>query len=549
MTLHKPAERLLLYVRTARHLRPLQLAHFVWDRAPKAPLPRKPAPPLRAAAGAWLRPIAKPVGFAGEDRFVFLNQPRHLDFPVGWNDPAVPKLWLYNLHYFDDLCAEAGAVHKRRCEDLMERWVAQNPSAGGNGWEPYPLSLRIVNWIKHRLLGRSWPDAVRDSLAMQVRALEQRVEWRLLANHLFANAKALVFAGSCFEGNEGARWLRKGLRILDREIGEQILPDGGHIERSPMYHAVILEDVLDLVNLSGAMPGLVGDRARIWKEVANKMRRWLAAMSHPDGDIAFFNDCALGVAPRAAALEAYAERLGLPPISPPDPVVDLKATGYACVRAGPFTLFFDAAPIGPDYQPGHAHADTLSIELSVRATRVIVNGGVSTYEPGPERAAERATRSHSTVEVDGQDSSEVWSAFRVARRAGILTRKIEQRDGETLLEASHDGYARVKGSPIPARTVTCGADHVTITDRIDGDLSNAISRFRFAPGLAVSLHDGGCGGVVSSEGRGIAEWTASQPGTLHPIVQAQAFNIREPAREVQFRFEGREVKTIWRALG
>ena len=53
-----------------------------------------------------------------------------------------------------------------------------------------------------------------------------------------------------FDGPEGARWLTKGLGILARQIPEQILADGGHFERSTMYHALALEDILDLINVS-----------------------------------------------------------------------------------------------------------------------------------------------------------------------------------------------------------------------------------------------------------------------------------------------------------
>jgi uncharacterized heparinase superfamily protein len=96
-----------------------------------------------------------------------------------------------------------------------------------------------------------------DSLAVQVRWLRRRLEWHLLSNHLFANAKALMFGGAFFDGPEAGDWREGGLRILAREVPEQVLPDGGHFERSPMYHAILLEDMLDLLNLSRAFPGLL----------------------------------------------------------------------------------------------------------------------------------------------------------------------------------------------------------------------------------------------------------------------------------------------------
>ena len=180
----------------------------------------------------------------GPRGFVFLNQPGQLD-EIGWDGPQREKLWRYNQHYFDDLNAIDAPTRRAWHTALVEDWVADNPPGHGIGWEPYPLSLRVVNWIKWSLAGTTLSPAALQSLAVQVRWLTDRLEIHLLGNHLFANAKALVFAGLFFQGKEADTWLKKGLRILERQVPEQILPDGGHFERSTMYHALALEDILD----------------------------------------------------------------------------------------------------------------------------------------------------------------------------------------------------------------------------------------------------------------------------------------------------------------
>ncbi|MEN9780004.1 MAG: hypothetical protein RL014_1152 [Pseudomonadota bacterium] len=91
-------------------------------------------------------------------------------------------------------------------------------------------------------------------------------------------------------------------------------------------------------------------------------------------------------------------------------------SGYVRLDNGPAVALLDVAPVGPDYLPGHAHADTLSFELSVGAQRVLVNSGTSCYGSSAERLRQRGTAAHNTVVVNGQDSSEVWGGFRVARR-------------------------------------------------------------------------------------------------------------------------------------
>jgi uncharacterized heparinase superfamily protein len=332
------------------------------------------------------------------------------------------------------------------------------------------------------------------SLAVQTRWLADRLEWHLLGNHLLANAKALVVAGLFFTGPEAERWLERGLAILAQQLPVQILADGGHFELSPMYHAVILEDVLDLINLSRVYGRFDG---AVWSglpDMAARMRRWLAAMTHPDGGPSFFNDAAFGIAPSRADLEAYARRLSLAAV--PDlgeGVHRLASSGYIRVNRGAMAVILDVAAVGPDYIPGHAHADTLSFEVSLGTSRVVVNGGTSTYATGSLRAAQRSTRAHSTVEVSGENSSDVWAAFRVARRARVSDLSVaEQADGRVMVRARHDGYRRLEGSPDHIRTWEFGAKDLTIIDEISrGGRHQAIAWFHLHPHIAcqrMSVH-------------------------------------------------------------
>ena len=170
---------------------------------------------------------------------------------------------------------------------------------------------------------------------------------------------------------------------------EQILRDGGHFERSAMYHAIILEDILDLINLAKSLGQPV---PQSWTDAIARMRLWLQTMTYEDGRIALFNDAAFDIAPSFAEVEDYAARIGLPPLPPAEHgLVCLKDSGYFRWKIGPALLVGDVGPVGPDYQPGHGHADTLSFELSLGPDRLIVDSGTSTYDLGPERLRQRST--------------------------------------------------------------------------------------------------------------------------------------------------------------
>ncbi|WP_295426891.1 alginate lyase family protein [uncultured Thiodictyon sp.] len=499
---------LLRYWHTLRHLRPVQLYGRFWFRLYRPRLDERLAPPLRRLEPHWATPVARPVSLLGPETLRLLNEEHRVAGSADWNHPRRDQLWLYNLSYFDDLNAVEAPTRANWQRALLRRWVAENPPGIGTGWEPYPTSLRIVNWVKWALAGNALPPDCLHSLAVQARWLRRRMEYHLLGNHLLANAKALVFAGSFFHGDEADAWRAQGRGILSAQLCEQVLPDGGHCERSPMYHAILLEDVLDLVNLATAYPATIDPGSLgFYRDQAQLMAQWLQALCHPDGEIAFFNDAALGIAPTLVQLIDYGRRLGLRPAeSAADGLVWLRESGYLRLTRGPAVALLDVAPIGPDYLPGHAHADTLSFELSLFGRRVIVNGGTSRYGSGPERLAERGTAAHSTVQIDGADSSEVWGGFRVARRARPLDVRVDpvphldlvalrgslgrpgarppatpSPDGPLLASAAHDGYRRLPGRPLHRRTWELTPGRLTVTDRIEGVFSEATARFHLHP--------------------------------------------------------------------
>lgn len=467
----------------------------------------------------------------GPRKFRFLNEEGSLD-ALGWDNPTREKLWRYNLHYFNDLIAEDSANRAPWHLALFADWVTCNPPGQGSGWEPYPTSLRIVNWIKWALASNSMPDNCLQSLAVQTRWLSQRIEWHLQGNHLFVNAKALVLAGLFFEGPEADYWLQRGLSIITRQLPEQVLADGGNFELSPMYHAIFLNDVLDLINGTQAFPGRVdAPTVAAWREVAGRMLRWLEAMCHPDGEISLFNDAAIGIAPPLGILVAYAARLGIDfrpdakTSETPVQLTHMQESGYVRVEMDGCVALLDVAAVGPDYLPGHAHADTLSFELSSGLQRIIVNGGTSRYGVSAERLRQRGTPAHSTVTVDSENSSQVWSGFRVAKRARPFGLEIQRSMNGASITCAHDGYTRLSGKPVHRRQWLFTPGQLRILDRIEGGFRTAQARYHFHPD--VQIVDLGAGGYRANlpDGRALRLNVTAGDACLECAQYAPSFGI------------------------
>jgi uncharacterized heparinase superfamily protein len=434
-------------------------------------------------------PIARGDGWTSPTHVRLLNLERDFADDIDWRPGDATRLWTYTLNYFQDLpqTAIAGAGREsgevgldlRQAAELVHSWIDGNPSGTRDTWDPYPVSIRVVSWIKWLLLlGQAERpgtpieiDRVLDSLAVQLRSLEDSLEFDIMANHLMANAVALSAGGLFFGGQEGDRWAVRGLSILEREVGEQIADDGGHFERSPMYHAIVLEQLLDLLNIWSVFPETAHGsteavRGRLASAVPG-MLDWLGAMTHPDGGVAFFNDSTLGVAPTYTELLDYGRRLGFPSdLVEVGRLHRLESTGFFRLTSDDdrTVLLFDAGVPAPRYQPGHAHSESLSFELSRDGRRLFVNSGVSTYEPGPDRMWQRRTAAHNTVRVDDEEQSEVWASHRCGRRARLS--RAGDRGGAAYAE--HTGYRFLPGRPRHHRQVSVTNELIEIVDSVSG---------------------------------------------------------------------------------
>ncbi|MFS2262043.1 heparinase II/III family protein [Vibrio vulnificus] len=478
------------------------------------------------------------------NKFVFLNK-QH--FFSGWNDENMEKLWLYNLHYFDDLHSSNSLARTDCHETLLENWIKENSPAQGNGWEPYPISLRASNWIKWFLSINKSKKEWDYSLYEQILFLDHNLEYHLLGNHLFANAKALIFSGCYFDGKVADNWLSKGLRILDKQITEQILPDGGNFELTPMYHNTILADMLDLYQLSLVYPDCIPSRtSKYWKGLVTKMLSWADSMAHPDGDVSFFNDSAIGIAPKLSTLRKYALELEIElPSTNQNRITHLQDSGYVVIQDDINKLIIDVAKVGPDYIPGHAHADTLSFELSIEGHRVFVNSGTSVYGLGEERLRQRKTESHNTVTVDGVDSSEVWSGFRVAKRAYPSTPIINETDKKVFVECSHNGYMRLPGKVTHTRQWQIERNVIVIKDKLSGRFNSAQAHYHFHPDIVLE-ECGPSGSIVFTLPTG-AQYSISVMGGDLTVVDSTwhpEFGLSIPNKKLILNFEKDDVKFV-----
>ena len=399
-----------------------------------------------------------------QNKFTFLNLDKKFEDKIDWNYSEHGKLWTYNLTYFDYL----SHTNQKESLYLMNSFV-ENISTIKDGLEPFPISLRGINWVKYLSYSKIRDKKIENSLYAQYYILLDNLEYHLLGNHLLENGFSLLFGAYYFQDEI---LYQKAKKILTQQLEEQILEDGAHFELSPMYHQIMLFRLLDCINLLQNNSWKKSELLEFLVKKAELMLGWLENISYKSGEIPLFNDSAKGIAPTTRQLLSYAEVLGIEVKKS-----SMKQSGYRKIFKNNYECIVDVGHIGAEYIPGHAHADTFNFELRINGKPFIVDTGLSTYETNDRRTLERSTCSHNTVEVNGQSQSDVWGGFRVGNRAKIIA----LTENENFIESTHDGYK--KDNILHTRKWSFEEDKIIIEDRLSQP-TNAVARFHFAPTLS-----------------------------------------------------------------
>ncbi|QDC41232.1 hypothetical protein FIT92_04045 [Candidatus Methylopumilus universalis] len=421
-----------------------------------------------------------------------------------WNNKSIDYLWLYNLHYFDYINSKSSPNFSTSTKIII-RWI--NEHGHGIGWEPYPTSLRIVNWIKFSLKNSFYPENFISSLATQSNYLYKNQEFHIDSNHLFTNGKALFFAGNFFVGKESSKWAEKGAKLIFRALESDFLHDGGHSERSVMYHLIVLEDLLDIYNLILSLDIAIYTSLKV--KLANTIKKaflWLNFMILPNGKFPLFGDSAEKIALSIKNIYLYSNTLGIDVKYSHKEYGYLPFSNFAKLQASKnIFLYLTLDGPKPSYQPGHSHADSLSFELYNKNEVLLCDAGVGNYLPGPLRDYCRSTAAHNTLEINSLNSSEAWGCFRFGRRAVVSKKRYKINKNEANLTASHNGYSYLNGKPIHERTwkIERNKKTIEVIDKISGAMAFDVAiRFRASPRFIwrknknmwnlISLYDGIC---------------------------------------------------------
>mgnify|MGYP001162757514 FL=1 len=421
--------------------------------------------------------------------FNFLNQKIQFESNIEWKNNKIFKnnlLWQYNLNYHNFLLS---LIHDKSTnaeskslliQEIITDWInnndLKNNKYDNNIWNSYVVSNRIISWVKlythfNNFFDQDFKKKFLSSLRFQLKYLNHNLEYHLRANHLLENSFALIFGSVLFNDK---KIFEKGQLILNSQLKEQIMIDGAHFELSPMYHQHISHRLLDLYYFLDCSDIINPNIKNLIKSKLSIMLGWLEKITFSNGDIPTVNDCSFGIYPSTRDVLNYASNMDI------EPNLDrLCESGYRFKKKNKYELFFDSAQIGPAFNPGHGHNDVFNFILYIEKIPFIVDTGTSTYNFSKRRLKEKSTSSHNTVSINGQEQSEIWSNFRVAKR--VNPKIIQENDHQIIAQ-----YSSLQRNIYHQREINFYESKILLKDVVNNDHLN-YSYLHFHPSIDIEV--------------------------------------------------------------
>lgn len=499
--------------RTVRDLKPRMIGYRLirfFYRPTLSNIPESAA----AVACSWPLTSFSPVPVADRydpefQTFETLNLPSVSVHDAVWTEGLHGLLWNYHLNSLTWL--EAFSTPDARVDTLLERRAILPLHRHADA--PYPQSLRIFSLIRYLLRTEIRSSVLLQKLWTDYQQLRRVPEYHLDGNHLLENFLA-AYSAALFFGDSAQLPLLEQ-RLLEA-LHQQFLQDGGHYERSIHYTAQLTASMLKTLGIAQLTGNALSSLEAQLTQLISRALGWMEALQFSDGSFPAFGDSHSHLLPSLnLLLQSAAELNVFPQVQP------VSDSGYYRFRNAAFDCIINAGSPAPAHQPGHAHADATSFCLHVEGRPLIVDTGISTYERNQQRLSERQSAAHNVLQPPGEDSAEVWAAFRMGRKPQVT---LLERTSRRLV-VQHDGFR--KHCLLVSRVFDFEERCFTLTERVSGTAAGMESRLHFHPDVIVTLVNET---TFQAEGLGLQiRFSGFKKVSQFTYDWCGGFNLRRPA--------------------
>ena len=417
-----------------------------------------------------------------EGRFRFLNHTVEAGAAFSEKNDAGPA-WQARLHSFEwlrDMRAVGTEAARVQARQYVTDWADVNQNWHPLIWRPDVMSKRLCSWLTHAEFISAGADeefakTFLESIGRQVKHLRRAARFMPEGLERIETTKALIYVSLGLPG--GARFMPRLVKNISKICDRQILPDGGHIERSPQAQLAALQNLIDVRSILKISSLDIPDSLQRAIDRAAPMLRFYR---HGDGGFALFNGANEGKAWLIDVVLTKAEARG-------KPLASAVHTGFERIAANRTLLISDTGT--PSRTTRGTHAGTLSFEISVGKQRMIVNCGAYTGRDETWRLAQRATAAHSTLVAEDRNSTEIRPDGTMGKMVADVWCERVEADGNTWLDVRQDGYTQSLGI-LHRRRIYLNASGTDVRgeDTLEGEGNHKFAiRFHLHPSVKASL--------------------------------------------------------------
>ena len=465
----------------------------------------------------------------------------------------------------------------------VDHWMDSNHPKMGINWSScLEIALRSISWIwcllffmESKSIEEEFRTRYLSFLFLNGLHIESNLSHYFSPNtHLTGEALGLFYLGLFFqETKEGKRWLEKGKEILIDQLEKQIQPDGVYFEQTSYYHRYTTDLYLHFYIL------LMRNSMPIPPSLTHKLQQlldFLGITRKPDGKtplfgdddggrLLFLNDDAYddfrSCLSTGATIfgrpdykwlsesfseetfwllgpESYDKYDSLDAEEPKETSVAFSAGGYYVMRNGwarnASYLMVDCGPLGWG-TCSHAHADMLSIHVSLSGKDLLIDPGTFTYTASREmRDYFRGSLAHNTVSVGAMSQSRPAGPFSWSSVATSKMRTWVPQEDFDFFSGEGSSYHFLRQPVLHQRDILFLKESSTwvMLDSISSEEKKNVSiRFHFATNDVELL---GNNFIVSdhAERYGVVSvFSSAQPGlSVVDDWRSPAYSVKETAK-------------------
>lgn len=355
-------------------------------------------------------------------------------------------------------------------KNQIEDWIKKNPVEMSVNWTcTMDVAIRACNWIIGYYFFKNCPKIntefwVKFNKALYLHGkyifknLEKADQYN--SNHYLSDLSGLIWLGLYFKNfrydkedpeNNPKIWLNFGLKEFEKEMKNQVNPDGTDYEASTAYHCLVTELFLFTSILCSKNNITLSEE---YRDKLEKMVNFIMNITKPNGYIPLLGDMDSG---RFVVLSDYGNidkrdfgylmALGGEYFNRSDfrvyssnnnqtpfwcfgnitkikgkPSINSKSkaykdSGYYILRNNKMYIIIKCGPNGMNGNGGHTHNDQLSFELNVSGKDFIIDPGTYVYTANYKlRNLFRNTSMHNTLQVGNleQNSFEEKELFTIS---------------------------------------------------------------------------------------------------------------------------------------